>query len=150
MSRSGRQIDRQTKLLKELAQTEAYRERVSILCSIPGVGVIAALGLLLELQDVGRFRRAEELAAYVGLTPSQHSSGEAVRMGHITRSGKSGLRGKLVEAAWRVVARDASTRESYERIKQRAGAKRAIVAVARKLLLTCRRMLLDGRAYVTG
>lgn len=146
----SRQIDRQTKLLKELAQTEEYRERVSILCSVPGVGLIAAMELLLELQDVGRFRRAEQLAAYVGLTPSQHSSGETVRMGHITRSGKSSLRGTLVEAAWRVVARDASTRESYERLKQRAGAKRAIVAVARKLLLTWRRMLLDGRAYVTG
>lgn len=54
-----------------------------------------AMELLLELQDVGRFRRADQLAAYVGLTPAQHSSGAVVRMGRITRSGKDSLRGTL-------------------------------------------------------
>ena len=142
------QIERQTKLLRALSETDAYRERVKILRSIPGVGLIAAMEMLLELQDVGRFRRADRLAAYVGLTPAQHSSGDVVRMGRITRSGKNSLRGTLVEAAWRMVARDGRVRKQYEQMKARAGAKRAIVAVARKLLLRARRMLLDGRSYV--
>src|SRR5512139_3548389 len=64
------QIDKQTQLLRELSETALYRERVEILQSIPGIGVISAMELLLELQDVSRFRRAEQLAAYVGLTPS--------------------------------------------------------------------------------
>ncbi len=71
-----------------------------------------------------------------------------MRMGRITRSGKNSLRGTLVEAAWRMVARDGRMRKQYEQIKARSGAKRAIVAVARKLLLRARRMLLDGRVYV--
>lgn len=142
------QIERQTKSLRALAETDTYRERVKILRSIPGVGLIAAMEMLLELQNVARFRRADQLAAYVGLTPSQHSSGDTVRMGRITRSGKNSLRGTLVEAAWRMVSRDGRVRRQYEQIKARAGAKRAIVAVARKLLLRARRMLLDGRAYV--
>lgn len=141
------QIERQTKLLRSLAETESYQERVKILRSIPGVGLIAAMELRLELQDVERFRRADQLAAYVGLTPAQHSSGDMVRMGRITRSGKNSLRGTLVEAAWRMISRDQGMRKKYDEIKARAGAKRAIVAIARRLLLRARRMLLDGRTY---
>ena len=144
------QINRQTRLLKELATTELYRERVRILRSVPGVGLIAAMELLLELQDVARFRRADELAAYVGLTPSQYSSAEKVRMGRITKAGKGGLRATLVEASWLLIRKDAAMRQTYERIKLRAGGKRAIVAVARRLLLRMRRMLLGGREYAVG
>ena len=144
------QIGRQTRLLRELAQTELYRERVRILCSVPGVGLIAAMELLLELQDVARFRRADELAAYVGLTPSQHSSAEKVRMGRITKVGKGSLRAMLVEASWLLIRKDAAMKQTYERIKLRSGGKRAIVAVARRLLLRARRMLLDGREYAAG
>jgi transposase len=83
------QIDKQTQLLRELSETARYQERVEILQSIPGVGLISAMELLLELQDVSRFRRAEQLAAYVGLTPSQYSSADKVRMGRITGIGKN-------------------------------------------------------------
>ena len=106
--------------------------------------------LLVELQDVARFRRAEQLAAYVGLTPSQYSSAEKIRMGRITGIGKSGLRGTLVEASWKLITKDGAMGEKYERIKARSGAKRAIVAIARTLLLRTRRMLLDGNPYAVG
>jgi len=144
------QISKQTKLLRELSQTPLYRERVEILRSVPGIGLIAAMELLVELQDISRFRRAEQLAAYVGLTPSQYSSAEKVRMGRITRSGKNGLRGTLVEASWTLIAKDGAMRDKYERIKARSGAKRAIVAIARTLLLRSRRMLLDRCPYALG
>jgi transposase len=143
------QVNRQTRLLKRPADTEEYRERVQLLTSIPGVGLVASMELLLELQDVARFRRAEQLAAYVGLTPSQYSSGEQVRMGRITRAGKGSLRSTLVESAWHLIGQDGVTRSKYERIKARAGAKRAIVAVARHVLLVARRLLLDKHRFVT-
>jgi len=133
------QIDKQTQLLRELSETALYRERVEILQSIPGIGIISAM----ELQDVSRFRRAEQLAAYVGLTPSQYSSADKVRMGHITGIGKNTLRAILVEASWKLITKDQIMREKYERIKIRSGGKRAIVAIARTLLLRRRRMLLD-------
>jgi transposase len=141
------QIDKQTQLLRELSQTDLYRKRVAILQSIPGIGMISAMELLLELQDVSRFRRAEQLAAYVGLTPSQYSSADKVRMGRITGIGKDTLRSLLVEASWTLIRKDQAMREKYERIKIRSGGKRAIVAIARTLLLRMRRMLLDERAY---
>jgi transposase len=144
------QIQRQTTVLRELADSPDYRERVKILRSVPGIGLIAAMELLLELQDVERFRRADQLAAYVGLTPSQYSSADKVRMGRITCIGKSSLRATMVEVAWRLIAKDPAMREKYERIKTRAGSKRAIIAIARMTLLRTRRMLLDHRPYVVG
>jgi transposase len=142
------QISKQTKLLRELSRTPLYRERVEILRSVPGIGLIAAMELLVELQDVSRFREADKLAAYVGLTPSQYSSADKIRMGRITRIGKNSLRGTLVEASWKLIAKDKAIRQKYDRIKVRSGAKRAIVAIARMLLLRLRRILLDGRPYV--
>jgi transposase len=141
------QIDQQTQLLWELSETPRYRERVKILQSIPGIGMISAMELLLELQDVSRFRRAEQLAAYVGLTPSQYSSADKVRMGRITGIGKNTLRSLLVEASWTLIRKDQAMREKFDRIKIRSGGKRAIVAIARTLLLRMRRMLLDKQAY---
>jgi transposase len=144
------QIGKQTKVLQDLAQMPQYKERVAILRSVPGIGLIAAMELLLELQDVARFRRADQLAAYVGLTPSQFSSADRVRMGRITAIGKNELRGTLVEVAWRLIGKDRAMRKKYERIKVRSGSKRAIVAIARMTLLRTRRMLLDGTPYVLG
>lgn len=140
-------IEQQTRLLKELAASELYAEQVRLLRTVPGIGLISAMYLLLELGDITRFTRAEQLAAYVGLTPSQYSSGENVRMGRITRCGKSDLRAILTEVAWTAIKKDPELREVYENLKFRRGAKKAIVAVARRLLLRCRRVLLDGTPY---
>jgi len=140
-------VVKQTNKVKELAATEQYRERVDILKSIPGVGVLTAMELLVELQDIRRFARPEQLAAYVGLTPSQYSSGDKIRMGRITKTGKSHLRGTLIEAAWTLKRRDKSLEVVYDRIKVRAGGKRAIVAVARHLLLRARKMLIQRCTY---
>ena len=60
------QLAVQTQLLKELAQTDRYQKRVALLRSIPGVGMVTAMEFLLELQDIGRFRTAKALAAYLG------------------------------------------------------------------------------------
>jgi transposase len=144
------QITKQTQLLKELAEKSLYKKRVEILRSIPGIGIISAMELLLELQDINRFRRADQLAAYVGLTPSQYSSADKIRMGRITCIGKNSLRAILVQAAWCLIRKDGVMRERYEKIKARSGGKRSIVAIARQLLIRMRRILLDGVHYVPG
>ena len=73
--------------------------------------------LLLELQYLSRFRRAEQLAAHAGLTPSQYSSAENVRMGRITGIGKNTLRSFLVEAFWTLIRKDQAMREKSDRLK---------------------------------
>ena len=142
------QIDKQTQLLKQLSQLPLYRQRVKILRSIPGIGLLTAMEILLELQDFSRFRRAEQLSAYVGLTPSQYSSADRIRMGRITGAGKNTVRSALVESCWQLIRKDKAMRKKYEQIKARAGGKRAIVAISRKLMLCIRRLLLDNRPYV--
>jgi len=144
------QIVKQTGLLQQLSKTELYKERVEILTTIPGIGMIAAMELLLELQDVSRFQRADQLAAYVGLTPSQYTSADKVRMGRITCVGKNSLRAMLIQASWTLIRKDGVMREKYDKLKSRSGGKRAIVAVARTLLIRMRRLLLDNNPYVVG
>ncbi len=141
------QLVEQTKLLRELATTAPYCKRLRLLQTVPGIGVITGMALLLELGQVERFTRADALAAYVGLTPSQYSSGDHIRMGRITGMGNRYLRSLLIEAAWIAIRRDNHLRTVYDRLKQRAGGKRAIVAVARRLLLAMRRVLLDQVEY---
>jgi transposase len=145
-----KQINKQTDLLRELSETYLYRERVEILTTIPGIGMVAAMELLLELQDIHRFQRADQFAAYVGLTPSQYTSADKVRMGRITCVGKNSLRATLVQASWTLIRKDGVMREKYDRLKSRSGGKRAIVAIARTLLIRMRRLLLDNNPYVIG
>lgn len=141
------QVATQTKLVKALAAREDYRDKVTWLTSLPGIGILTAMELLVELGDIDRFDRADQVAAYIGLTPSEYSSGAAVRRGHISRCGKSAVRSRLVEASWIAIRFDQQLAEVYGRIKVRQGGKRAIVAVARRLLLRVRRVWLDGRRY---
>jgi transposase len=143
-------VSDQTALMRELSKADYYKERVAIVTSAAGIGVLSAMQFLVEIQDVTRFRRADQLASYVGLTPSQYSSGEHVRMGRITRSGKAIVRSMLIEASWILIRKDGAIRLKYEAIKARAGAKRAIVAIARILLLRLRHMLIHKEMYVVG
>jgi transposase len=145
-----RLVKQQTSLLRDLSRHEKYAEQVEILCTIPGVGWLTAIEIILELQDVSRFHRATGIAAYVGLTPSQYSSGEHVRLGRITKQGKWNVRALLVEASWRLIRQDYELGQKYERIKARAGGKRAIVAIARTLIIRMRRILLDRTSYAVS
>jgi transposase len=73
---------------------------VKALQSLRGVSLIAATSAVSELGDISRFRHPKELMAYLGLVPSEHSSGESIRRGHITKTGNSHARRVLVESAW--------------------------------------------------
>jgi transposase len=131
----------------ELAKKEKYAKRVALLESIPGIGTLSAMEILVEIQDITRFKTADELAAYLGLTPSQYSSGEHIRMGHITHAGNTRARTTLVESSWTLIGKDPEMKGKYQRIKEKRGGKRAIVAVARNLSGRIRRMLLDHVPY---
>lgn len=86
--------------IEEVARTDAYWARVQRLMSLKGIGLYSAMVILTELGDARRFPTAPHVMSYVGLVPSEHSSGEAQRRGSITKSGNSRLRWVLTEAAW--------------------------------------------------
>jgi len=82
------------------AKTEPYATPVAHLRCFRGIDTVTALGLVAELHDFRRFRRARQLMAYLGMVPSEDSSGERTRRGAITKAGNSHARRLLIEAAW--------------------------------------------------
>jgi transposase len=86
--------------IRETAVQGPWRELVARLRCLRGVDTLTALALVAEIGDFSRFRSAEELMAFVGLVPCEHSSGEHRRQGSITKVGNSHVRRLLVEAAW--------------------------------------------------
>jgi transposase len=136
--------------IREFAASAPPREAEAraALRTAPGVGEVTAEVVIAELGDVSRFKNAKAACAYAGLAPVvRQTGGKKSKDGPITKEGSGLLRWALVEAAWRLVGKTARRRAVYERIKARGGAKRAIVAVARKFLCVLYAMLRDGRPY---
>ena len=117
--------------LNKQAQQDAYEATYR---SAPGIGSLSARILSNELGDMSQFANERQLFSYTGLTPSEHSSGPSIRRGHITRQGNARVRFVLCEAAWRAIRKDQSLRDFFNRLYPRTGKKKAIVAVARKLM----------------
>ena len=86
--------------LERVATTEPWVDPVRWLCCFRGISTRTALGLLAEIGDFRRFGHPRELMSYLGLTPSEYSSGEQQHRGHITKTGNRHARRLLVEAAW--------------------------------------------------
>src|SRR5829696_8712469 len=86
--------------LAELAEQAPYREPVGWLRCFRGIDTLTAMLILAELHDFRRFGSARALMAFLGLTPSEHSSGERHQRGSITKAGNALVRRLLVEAAW--------------------------------------------------
>lgn len=128
--------------LEKLAEED---ERAKLLMTHPGIGVNNALALVHTLGDVRRFRRKEEVVAFVGLDPLEKSSGEKKRMGQISKHGSRLARHLLGQAAQ--ASRDHRIRTFYSQVSRRRGRPKAKVAAARKLLIHCYVMLRDGINY---
>jgi len=88
------------KELEKLAQSEDYREAVGILCCFYGIKTLTAISIIAEVFDFGRFASPRDLMSYLGLTPSESSSGEKKHKGPITKTGNKRVRRLLTEVAW--------------------------------------------------
>ena len=114
----------------------------------PGVGPVTAEVVLSELGDISRFRNAKTVCASAGLVPVVRQSGERKSKDlKITKEGSGLLRWALVEAAWRLVGKSPKWAALFSRLMHRSGKKRAIVAVARKLLCVLYAMLRTSTPY---
>lgn len=99
-----RQAAEEKRRLEKLVEAEAskprWKKRVDSLRCLKGVDTMTAADLVFEAGEFFRFKNARSFAAWLGLTPSEHSSGESVRQGGITKAGNKHLRRALVESAW--------------------------------------------------
>lgn len=88
------------KLIVKITQQDPFKERVEALCLIKGISTITAFALVSECALFSRFDSARSFMSYLGLVPSEHSSGQHVQRGSITKCGNRYLRKLLVESAW--------------------------------------------------
>jgi transposase len=120
------------------------------LMTVPGVGPITALAYVTAIDDPGRFRKGRSVGAYLGLTPRRYQSGEVDRAGRISKCGDGLVRTLLFEAAGVLltrVQRMSPLKAWGLRLAKRIGAKKAKVAVARKLAVILHCMWTDGTEF---
>ncbi len=143
--------------VKTASKSEKFQQAVQILQGFRGIGLISAMQLVCEIGDFRRFESPTALMAYLGLVPSQHSSGNTIRTGSITKTGNTHARKVLVSAAWKyiyaisvalqerqkhcsakviAITQKAQTRlyKRYNALSKRKPPKVAVVAIARELV----------------
>ena len=136
--------------LRTMLRSESYAPQSSLLMTVPGIGALTALSLLAELGDVKRFRTFYQLNSFIGLCPTEFSSGDSERIGPLTPRHHSMLRSLLVEAAWVAIRLDPAMLLAYNEYKKRMSGKRAIIRIARKMLNRIYYILLKQQGYEKG
>jgi transposase len=123
------------------------REDAVLLMTHPGIGPVTSLAFVLAIGPIARFARSRKIVSYLGLNPSEESSGGRRRLGAISKQGNTMVRWLLIEAVYPAVRKDPALRQDYQRLKFRRGHAVAKVAIARKLAVRMYWMLRSGAAY---
>jgi transposase len=126
----------EARLEEEMTMIAAEDEKTGRLIHITGFGVITAVTVLAAIGDIARFMEPKKLVGYAGLGARVHDSGLTTRTGKITKAGRRDLRVALVEAAHIAANNHPHWKAELARLQPRLGYNKAIVAIARKLLLT--------------
>ncbi len=121
--------------LARLSVEPQWRTPVTLLIQLPGIGMLLAMTMLSAIGDIRRFASAKQLVGYAGLGAKVHASGQTHRGGPLTKRGRTSLRYAMVEAAWTAVSFSPLWKARYEKLAARRGKMKAIVAMARKLLV---------------
>jgi transposase len=134
--------------LERAVMEEAHRRQDAVLLMThPGIGPVTSLAFVLTIGPITRFRRSRKLVSYLGLNPTEESSGGRRRLGAISKQGNTMVRWLLIEAVYPAVRKDAALRQDYLRLKFRRGHAVAKVAIARKLAVRMYWMLRSGAEY---
>ena len=130
------QIKDSQKILEKIREDQELGKRINILEKINGIGIISAVRMSVNLFDrKDRFESSEKLNHYLGLTPSERSSGDKIIRGRSGMSGNRQLRSIIIQLAWMTVRKDGSLLDKFDKVYKKSGSKqKAIVASARKLM----------------
>jgi transposase len=150
---ADQQVLKTTKEIRRFCQRDPELARCrALLMTIPGIGWIVASQLLARIGDWRELHNVRQLAAFLGLVPTEHSTGAHTERGSITHTGDSRLRSKLIQAAWSAIRQDGELRDFYRSVcrthPRPLAARVAIVAVARKLTTRITAVLMHQRPYV--
>ena len=144
-------LEAERKSLDSMVKAELSQwPQAEIVMEMPGFGPLVSLGVLSHLDDIHRFKRSCQVASYAGLVPSSRNSAEVIRQGGITHQGSAILRHLMVQAGWSAIRSKRLTpglRKWFRRLLYKAGPQKAVVALARRLLVLAHRLLKNGEAY---
>ena len=143
-------IDAAEALRKEIAAQTKQDAVCQRLMSVPGVGPLTAAAYVATIDDPQRFKRSDQVGAYVGLVPSVYQSGDIDYRGRVTKEGDRLLRWLLVEAAHNLLShtrRDCALKRWGEKLEAHKGTGKARVAVARKLAVILHRLWITGGTF---
>ncbi len=132
---------------EEIEQRSSSIPEVSLLQTIPGIGITTAFLLASEIGTIKRFPNAKKFTSYFGLVPRLSQSGNHAYYGRITKLGNPYVRWSLVQAAHRLARSDKESKRFTDRLSYRHGKKKAIVALARKLATIVYTVLKENRTY---
>lgn len=142
------ELDRRiTPLDEALREAAAADQGARLLMTHPGVGPAVSLAFVLTIGDVSRFQRGKQVGSYLGLIPSEESSGEHRRLGGVSKQGNSLVRWLLVQAATLAQRSDASWHRQYVRLSMNKHHGVAKLAIAHKLAVRLYWMLRSGEDY---
>lgn len=145
-------------ILKELRtfieKHKEIKQYIHYLISVPGIGFVTAVSLLGRIGDPKELKNVRELSAFIGVVPSEDSTGDDVNRGSITHLGNRTLRSLLIEASWSAIRKDKELKQFFFRIKKRhhpkIASRKAIVAIARKLTQRIYCVLKEQRLYIVN
>lgn len=147
-----RQVRQTTREIRRFCRTDPELiQEIAYLRSVPGIGWIVASHVLARVGDWRQLGPGRELSGFLGIVPSERTTGDDIARGAITHTGDERLRAKLVQSAWAAIRQDGELREFYRRVSRRhppdRGPRIAIVAVARKLTVRIAAVLREQRPY---
>ena len=150
---SEKQVFRTTREIRRFCQTDPELcHAIELLMTIPGIGWIVASQLLARIGDWRELKNIRQLAGFLGLVPTENSTGDRTDRGSITRKGDGRLRSKLIQASWSAIRQDGELREFFRSVcrthPRNVASRVAIVAVARKLSVRISVVLMQQRPYV--
>jgi len=138
--------DEQVKLIEQaIKELAAKDDNVPLLVQLPGVGLLNAITILAAIGDIHRFPTAKQLVGYAGLGARVHDSGMTHATGRITKAGRKDLRSAVVEAANHAVLHHPRWKVEYARLEPRLGRSKAIIAIARKILVVIWHLLAEEK-----
>jgi transposase len=129
-----------------LKKKSSEDERIPLLVQLPGVAMLTAITILAAIGDITRFPSAKKLVGYAGLGTRVHDSGMTHSSGRITKAGRKDLRSAMITAANHAVEHHIHWKKEFERLEPHLGRSKAIVAIARKLLVAVWHVLSEGVA----
>jgi transposase len=136
--------------VKELTILPEYQNNFRLLLTIPGIGITTAMTVLVQLGDIRRFKRLDDLCNYIGLVPKMYASGEKMVTGKMINRGRKELKIMMIEASWEAIRKDPALMIVFNKLSLRMNKNKAIIRIARKLISRVRYVLTNQQAYELG